>query len=407
MKKPVLSICIPTYNRSRYLNRLLPALFSELENFPHETEIIISDNFSTDKTQEVISEYLTKLTLKYFRHESNCGAYANYMFALSKGCGQFLLYLADDDFINFPELDLAVKKLLTNPNLAAVYAPWILYNLVENKSQRQFYTQQNDILINKDNHLLLIETVLSLRVFPEIAVFRRVCWENVAQKTPNLAYWAFVFSSLYVSAGDVLFSCRPFYVSITKYFHDDSRSQLGTEEAENIWDVYRGGLEFMLSRAVRMINREKHLALLGLINDFISERMSTALRLKIGNARSDIDIYYLACRLNGLGYNHLLPTNMYVLSLRATLFFISTDHHQFKEPPKLLCHESLNNQDYNQIKLISRNRASRLLVNSEAKFCAIIFQSRNILNEFYLNKIQNDHCRILIVDELRFKFPWF
>lgn len=406
-KKTVLSICIPTYNRSRYLNKLLPTLFSELKEFPHATEVILSDNCSTDQTETLISGYSEEVNLKYFRHEINYGASANYMFSLSKGSGEFLLYLADDDFINFKELNLVIEKLLNNTNIAAVYAPWILHDLVKNQNLGQFYHQPNDILIPKDNHLLLTETVLNLRAFPEIGVFRRVCWERVVQKVPNMAYWAFVFPSLYVSIGDILFSCRPFYISITKYFHDDSRSQLGNEDAEKSWDVYRGGLEFMLSRAVKMMTREKHLAILGLINDFISERISVALRLKINSGRDDIDIYHLGCRLRGLGYDHLLPIPLNVLSLKATLFFLATDHHQFLELPLLLLHESVSNQNYSRIKLFSGDRSSRLLKTSKHKACVVIFQSKSDLDECDLNELKSGGSKIIIINEIQFKFPHF
>jgi len=406
-KKPVLSICIPTYNRSRYLNKLLPTLFSELKEFPHATEVILSDNCSTDQTEKIILSYSEEVNLKYFRHGINCGAYANYMFSLSKGSGEFLLYLADDDFINFQELDLVIRKLLNNINITAVYAPWILHDLVKNETRGQFYHQPNDILITKDNHLLLTETVINLRAFPEIGVFRRVCWEKVAQKTPNMAYWAFVFPSLYISLGDVLFSCRPFYVSITKHFHDDSRSQLGNEEAEKFWDIYRGGLEFMLSRAVKMMTREKHLAILGLINDFISERISVALRLKINNGRNDIDIYHLGCRLKGLGYDHLLPIPLNILSLRATLFFLATDNHGFLESPILLLHESVSNQNYSRVKSISENRVSRLSADSKHQDCVIIFQSKSDLDECDLDELKSDGLKIVIINEVQFKFPHF
>jgi hypothetical protein len=51
-----LSLCIPTYNRARKLDRLLHQLREIIatSQFRESVEVIISDNASTDDTKEVI-----------------------------------------------------------------------------------------------------------------------------------------------------------------------------------------------------------------------------------------------------------------------------------------------------------------------------------------------------------------
>lgn len=61
-KQPLLSICIPTYNRSTYLEEALCNIINDT-SFSDDIEIIISDNASTDNTQEIVS--------KYIKHYSN------------------------------------------------------------------------------------------------------------------------------------------------------------------------------------------------------------------------------------------------------------------------------------------------------------------------------------------------
>ena len=53
--KPLLSICIPTYNRSGYLEQCLESIVHQ-ERFD-EIEVIISDNCSTDDTEAVCKKY--------------------------------------------------------------------------------------------------------------------------------------------------------------------------------------------------------------------------------------------------------------------------------------------------------------------------------------------------------------
>ena len=49
--QPLLSICIPTYNRAKILDRAL-------ENI--ERELVIFNNCSKDDTQEIVYKYINK-----------------------------------------------------------------------------------------------------------------------------------------------------------------------------------------------------------------------------------------------------------------------------------------------------------------------------------------------------------
>ena len=55
MQTPLLSICIPTYNRAEYLEKSLDSLVNQ-ENFS-QIEVVISDNASTDATSDVCRKF--------------------------------------------------------------------------------------------------------------------------------------------------------------------------------------------------------------------------------------------------------------------------------------------------------------------------------------------------------------
>lgn len=93
MSTPLLSICIPTYNRCEVLKMALQSLVSDAAfGASDEIEIIISDNHSTDQTEAVAMAFVTAYPGRIFYHcnESNIGAEANYERALSHGRGEFL-----------------------------------------------------------------------------------------------------------------------------------------------------------------------------------------------------------------------------------------------------------------------------------------------------------------------------
>lgn len=89
---PLLSICIPTYNRSSYLQKTLESIVSsEVFYNTDQIEIIISDNASPDDTQKIAESFVSLFPdkIKYFRNEKNIND-ANFPLAMSRGCGSFL-----------------------------------------------------------------------------------------------------------------------------------------------------------------------------------------------------------------------------------------------------------------------------------------------------------------------------
>lgn len=58
--KPLLSICIPIYNRLSYLERMLDRFLEEKELFESRIELYISDNCSEDDLQSCCSLYSKK-----------------------------------------------------------------------------------------------------------------------------------------------------------------------------------------------------------------------------------------------------------------------------------------------------------------------------------------------------------
>lgn len=88
-KQPLLSICIPTYNRAEILRRTLAKITSD-KDFDEDIEIIISDNASTDNTQQICQEFCVSYeNIHYYKNDENIND-ANYFLVLSKGKGKYV-----------------------------------------------------------------------------------------------------------------------------------------------------------------------------------------------------------------------------------------------------------------------------------------------------------------------------
>ncbi|AEE16252.1 glycosyltransferase family 2 protein [Treponema brennaborense] len=87
--KPLLSICIPTYNRVEYLKKSLDSIINSTGFNEFEVEIVVSDNASTDGTREVVLGYSTRHSnIKYFRNEENIRD-KNFPMVISEATGLF------------------------------------------------------------------------------------------------------------------------------------------------------------------------------------------------------------------------------------------------------------------------------------------------------------------------------
>jgi len=94
---PLVTIGISTYNRAE--DFLTDALKSALSQKYPNLEIIVSDNGSTDRTEELVRQ-LADSRVHYFKQPRNIGANNNFNYCLEQANGDFFLLLHDDDIID-------------------------------------------------------------------------------------------------------------------------------------------------------------------------------------------------------------------------------------------------------------------------------------------------------------------
>ncbi|MFN4974345.1 MAG: glycosyltransferase family 2 protein, partial [Bacteroidota bacterium] len=115
MKFPMLSVIIPTRERA---DTLFHTLRTVVEQDYEKLEIIISDNASTDNTEEVVRGYTDK-RLRYINTGKRLGMSENWEFALSHVTGDFVMYLGDDDGL-LPNACSDVANIISKTNAKAV-----------------------------------------------------------------------------------------------------------------------------------------------------------------------------------------------------------------------------------------------------------------------------------------------
>ncbi|NEU72877.1 glycosyltransferase [Hassallia byssoidea VB512170] len=93
--QPRLSIGLPVYNGEKFLKEAIESLLAQ--TFA-DFELIICDNASTDKTEEICRTYATKdKRIRYYRNERNIGCAPNFNRVFELSTGEYFKWAAYDD----------------------------------------------------------------------------------------------------------------------------------------------------------------------------------------------------------------------------------------------------------------------------------------------------------------------
>jgi glycosyltransferase involved in cell wall biosynthesis len=160
MKQPLLSICIPTHNRAKFLSIGLKRITEQLKDkkFKEQVEIIISDNNSTDNTMTTVYEYSKQYNfIRYFKNDKNIGINKNILKASKYAQGKYLWLLSDDDFILPEALKLIIRDIKKYKPII-IANNFITYNKKQDKKNYRYLTPlktREDIFF--ENNIMFFE----------------------------------------------------------------------------------------------------------------------------------------------------------------------------------------------------------------------------------------------------------
>lgn len=120
----LLSVVVPTYNRAAYLPDLFDSIIRELATLDAadrtRVEVCVSDNASTDETEQVVARYSGLLPVRLSRHPTNVGPDRNFLAAVAMGRGEFCWLMGSDDAIETGGLARVIAALRATPDAAGL-----------------------------------------------------------------------------------------------------------------------------------------------------------------------------------------------------------------------------------------------------------------------------------------------
>ncbi|MBQ2645317.1 glycosyltransferase [bacterium] len=146
IEKPILSICIPTYNRAKMLDYTLENIVSQ--KFFQNTncvEIIISDNCSSDDTQNISEKYINIYPSKifYYKNLHNIND-KNFEKSISYGNGEYLKLCNDTLTFEKDSLEKMCQDIMLFKSLKPILYFSGGFNKTDNRFE--FCNNMNDFL---------------------------------------------------------------------------------------------------------------------------------------------------------------------------------------------------------------------------------------------------------------------
>lgn len=91
----MISIIVPVYNAEKYIERCLDSIFSQTYR---DYEIIVVNDGSTDRTEEILQQYRTDERIQYFSQQNQGQASARNI-GLERSRGEYISFVDADDII--------------------------------------------------------------------------------------------------------------------------------------------------------------------------------------------------------------------------------------------------------------------------------------------------------------------
>ncbi len=150
MNDPLISICIPAYQRPQYLQRLLDSI--DIQSYKH-FEIIISDDSADESVKKLMPTY-PSLPIKYFYNPKAAGTPQNWNLAIRKATGNWIKIMHDDDWFASSDALQIFAEAIKNGNKDFIFSACSYID--ENKGTTGGLATPQDLQALREDPLTLI-----------------------------------------------------------------------------------------------------------------------------------------------------------------------------------------------------------------------------------------------------------
>lgn len=137
--RPLVSIGLAVYNGEKYLEEAIDSILCQTFT---DFELILSDNASTDRTEEICQRYVQQdKRVRYHRNETNIGGANNENLTFKLSRGKYFRWAADDDRMAPQLLEKCVSVLENNSDVVLCHT--MVVEIDENGKEKKVNSRNN------------------------------------------------------------------------------------------------------------------------------------------------------------------------------------------------------------------------------------------------------------------------
>ncbi|PKL70331.1 MAG: hypothetical protein CVV30_02940 [Methanomicrobiales archaeon HGW-Methanomicrobiales-1] len=136
---PLVSICIPTYNRAGMVGKAIDSALSQ--SYPN-IEVLVVDNASDDAIESVITGY-NDSRLHFYKNPKNLGIFGNFNRCVELSHGEYIHILHSDDFIDSNFTMTCVEFMESHPGVMMTFSS---ARMIINNEQKKIAVSDKNVI---------------------------------------------------------------------------------------------------------------------------------------------------------------------------------------------------------------------------------------------------------------------
>ncbi|MGU3362276.1 glycosyltransferase family 2 protein [Methylobacterium sp. M6A4_1b] len=190
---PVISICIPTYNRAGMLTELLDSIIAQ--GMEDEIEVVVSDDASPDGTVAMAESYRGRIkNFVLIAQPTNLGLDANFLAVVAAATGDYVWLMGDDDRLEPGGLARVLGAIRRWPGVSGLTLGVIDYDVTLRHPTGVRHTPPTQLIVDAAT---LFATIGDLLGFMSALVIDRAKWNAVASD-PRIAAFKNYYVQVYI-----------------------------------------------------------------------------------------------------------------------------------------------------------------------------------------------------------------
>ena len=128
--KPIITVGLIVYNGEEFIAQAIDSLLNQtFKNF----EVVISDNHSKDKTEEICKKYCEQDNrIKYQRQSTNLGMQENHNVVLQRANGKYFIWMSHDDLFEPEFFSVCLKEFQKDSSLTSIFTSFCFIDKKKN-----------------------------------------------------------------------------------------------------------------------------------------------------------------------------------------------------------------------------------------------------------------------------------